>query len=191
MSPIRHPGRSTRKRLALALSCTALLSGAITGCSVFGKVTERELERQIAEDLTGWFDGRPEVDCEGAPGDGREMRCSVITVQKDTWTVEATDVSNGVGRIDYEIRQIGMTSEIPRIEPYDLENQITEILGAELGAEPIDMDCDEPLKGVVGSVTYCKAHHYTGEKWIVHVEVTAVQGQDIKYKLHRTPAEAP
>jgi hypothetical protein len=184
MSPIRRPAHG---RLVRALCCAAFLPVFLQGCSIFdGKVTEHELERQLAEDLTGWFDGRPRVDCAGDPGGDRETPCSVITLQGDTWSVAATGVSAGGGRIVYEIRQLGVTSEIPRIEPYDLDDQIAATLAAELGSEPV-VNCNDPLKGVIGASAACNADHYTGEQWTVHAEVTGVQGTDIEYKLRRTP----
>ncbi|MEO3787331.1 hypothetical protein ABGB12_28730 [Actinocorallia sp. B10E7] len=102
------------RKLLIPLLLTALFAG----CSVYGvssllgydhgfsSTTGRELERQLEEDLTGWFAAPVWADCREDWGPVYEdIVCSLNVSGGDRWTVYVTQISEKDGRVRYRLEK--------------------------------------------------------------------------------------
>ena len=64
----------------------------------------------------------------------------------------------------------------------DLAREISAQLEKQVGRAPESVDCPEDLKGEVGATTRC-THNDAGETYGVDVNVTKVEGADVKIDL--------
>ena len=68
------------------------------------------------------------------------------------------------------------------VDKDDLAKEISAQLKSEVGRAPESVECPDNLKGEVGATTRCTLND-SGETYGVDVNVTKVDGSDVKFKL--------
>jgi hypothetical protein len=73
-------------------------------------------------------------------------------------------------------------STTPTVDKGELAKEISAQLQKQVGRAPESVDCPDDLKGEVGATTRCSLTD-AGETYGVNVDVTKVDGTDVKFDL--------